>query len=1814
MSLVARVSIEAGPPCFPNAPIPGWSVENVGGFGNGSSELQAQEYKLCSDSSGFGVSDDKVRYVFKGTGGDFLITVRVDDFDAPGIGGLMVREDPQRIDSAFIAIYVQFQSGTGNFVINSSFRPDGGAQASLDVGPVISTGLPVYLRISRSAGVLTSAFSPNGNNYVNHLQAGGPLTDLAASSVTAGLVQSSQNPLVTSTAYLSNPVLVALGNVGYPIDLGDVATGGDGTGTAPPANTGIDERTGDFTTDYFDGPVSMGDAVDDGRNPSPASDSAYIDSVFFIEPGLPGTGAASQVITQSGVRFDSFRSTDGNGTGWNYILKNRNGGVSTPGIQVGGIAIPTGSAVGIHASMGITFDLNALRARHGADRVGCFESFWGMDNCDAGDVNLYAILSSDAGVIAGGSRSFHALPGAGEWVQMEIPATARYLTLATGTNNGGACGHGTFGAARITCSPCPLPSFTDIGSVEPRLVSTTGGTEITLTGKGLGPDYQYVIGGRAVTGIVPLDSSGTQLRGIAPALPAGSYDAQVLLATGGIVACLKDAVDAGAPPSITSVGPRNVSRDGTTSISVHGGNFTTGTRIQIGGRDLASPSFVSSSLITGNAPALAAGESDGPRDVTAQAPTGNAILPAGVVYVTPQCVQIQKVTPSFVSTAGGTPIEITGTCFAAGMVARLDGTPILEQVLVSSTTLRGKSPPLPAGLHAAEIVDAAGAVLAHLDHAVESGSLLRITSVDPRRVARDGTTPVSIHGEGFNAATMIHIGSHPLARPQLASPSLMTGLAPALDAAELDGPRDVVAEGSSGSSALTGGVHYVSPAVKTLTFTERFAPEDLSLTPITMPDGTPATRVRLRGGDISAKAGEPALPVIYRRVALPKGALVVDVEANPATLQTFAPHPDVEWQQPRQPIQAAGRVPRPPIITGGDDGPIYFPPPEPVPLDPSVHSTPAWPREEVSIEDAAEQGEFLVLSCRISPVTWKPAEGTIELRMSLDVHVFYEGGSLPDPAAPIDYRTAMMREEVGSAVVNHDLVPPSDGNAILPPLTLDAWYLIITDNDRWNEDKTPNGDLPPGDMVSEFERLAHWKNQKGIKAAVVTVRDILLGRYGNFSAGSRDLEEVIRKFLRHAKESFNTYWVLIGGDQSIIPARRAPIYLAPLKFASNSTPDRGEAYLDPGTRRIRVQSGSDWLSSTDLTTDPERIVFFHGGTGMAFKRTQAPSDQNPGWSYMTNSSYSQESQYPTPYVIVAGVPLDVQGGVPVPPTDLYLANWVSHIPTDLYYASVNGNWDQNGNGVLGEILGDASIDGVSFAPDFALGRAPLHWTADVGTWVDKVLAYEKYANVPGNFAEKVLLGSTNWWGGALVSAGSKNPPPQGRYFSSNGSTEAHLHFTGAPGTNAYAFALVAYNSENDLLYLPYDRNAGPERLGFHYCTDESYSQVSEYGVNLGKPTEWVLVMGPAAKIHPASYFFDYVLADASALTKEQMKKLFDADFPGLDLKKRYYEDAEDTPDWPSSDLFIMKNDLVAPLNAGANLVSLSGHGLWTGCCGLSGQSILSLTNGNQGGLVYADSCFTGRFEVADSAANYFMLNSKGGGVAWVGNSSYGWIGDDAYELNFWDQLQADRHAGRLLTTKWWITTSVYDKWANYSLHLLGDPEMPLWIGPPGRLNVDYNPCPKPGDNFPVQVADAQNQPIVHASVCVSSDDGLFFDCRWTQSNGNTVFTTSGWPKLPHLQLTVTVQDFMPYEASVDLTGVACASIAYFRGDSNGDAKDDLSDAVYTLNYLFLGGTAPRCLDAADVNDDGKVDISDAIRLLGFLFLGEPAPPGYDPAG
>lgn len=68
-----------------------------------------------------------------------------------------------------------------------------------------------------------------------------------------------------------------------------------------------------------------------------------------------------------------------------------------------------------------------------------------------------------------------------------------------------------------------------------------------------------------------------------------------------------------------------------------------------------------------------------------------------------------------------------------------------------------------------------------------------------------------------------------------------------------------------------------------------------------------------------------------------------------------------------------------------------------------------------------------------------------------------------------------------------------------------------------------------------------------------------------------------------------------------------------------------------------------------------------------------------------------------------------------------------------------------------------------------------------------------------------------------------------------------------------------------------------------------------------------------------------------------------------------------------------------------------------------------------------------------------------------------------------------------------------------------------------------------------------------------------------------------------------------------------AATIFVRGECNGDGSVDISDAVCSLEWLFLGGEAPGCVAATNVNGDATLDISDPVSLLGFLFLGGPGP-------
>ncbi len=93
----------------------------------------------------------------------------------------------------------------------------------------------------------------------------------------------------------------------------------------------------------------------------------------------------------------------------------------------------------------------------------------------------------------------------------------------------------------------------------------------------------------------------------------------------------------------------------------------------------------------------------------------------------------------------------------------------------------------------------------------------------------------------------------------------------------------------------------------------------------------------------------------------------------------------------------------------------------------------------------------------------------------------------------------------------------------------------------------------------------------------------------------------------------------------------------------------------------------------------------------------------------------------------------------------------------------------------------------------------------------------------------------------------------------------------------------------------------------------------------------------------------------------------------------------------------------------------------------------------------------------------------------------------------------------------------------------------------------------------------------------------------------------------------------PASAVASFTVGERTEVPFRRDDPNGDGASDITDAISILNYMFLNGTPPPCLKAADIDANGAVEITDPILFLGYLYLGGEPPRdpcvacGIDPA-
>jgi hypothetical protein len=283
---------------------------------------------------------------------------------------------------------------------------------------------------------------------------------------------------------LRAPALLALWAAAFPaaclgqlteIQLGDLAAGGDGTGTSQPDIIGIHPDTAVLQTAHTNAPIF----INDGSGLQPVDDaiSPFIDSVFIVNK-------AEMTINTSGATF-TFPAEDllSPPETWDAILKDRIGGEDAP-VALAGVTFEHG--VGIHAAAGITFDLDALRQTYGAEAVGEVTAMAGMGDSPSclgnpGMVTTYLILSDDSDILDFAS---HRSSVGGVWLSLPIPEGARFLTLASGAGNGQFyCNAGTFGGAAIT----PVRPITVTRRIPDSLVNGTSATVSLTVTPNLGP-------------------------------------------------------------------------------------------------------------------------------------------------------------------------------------------------------------------------------------------------------------------------------------------------------------------------------------------------------------------------------------------------------------------------------------------------------------------------------------------------------------------------------------------------------------------------------------------------------------------------------------------------------------------------------------------------------------------------------------------------------------------------------------------------------------------------------------------------------------------------------------------------------------------------------------------------------------------------------------------------------------------------------------------------------------------------------------------------------------------------------------------------------------------------------------------------------------------------------------------------------------------------------------------------------------------------------------------------------------------------------
>ena len=232
----------------------------------------------------------------------------------------------------------------------------------------------------------------------------------------------------------------------------------------------------------------------------------------------------------------------------------------------------------------------------------------------------------------------------------------------------------------------------------------------------------------------------------------------------------------------------------------------------------------------------------------------------------------------------------------------------------------------------------------------------------------------------------------------------------------------------------------------------------------------------------------------------------------------------------------------------------------------------------------------------------------------------------------------------------------------------------------------------------------------------------------------------------------------------------------------------------------------------------------------------------------------------------------------------------------------------------------------------------------------------------------------------------------------------------------------------------------------------------------------------------------------------------------------------------------LANTMIA-LNQGTNMINHDGHA-WYNSIGVGAGDYMAAehmdaidSDGRYAAFMYSIGCWSAAFDF-DAVSEHFVTNPDGCGVAWIGNSSYGWGSPGNPTFGYSDVLDRrffgfifDQPAASLgevlsLTKETYIPFAQWEnvyRWHVYDVNLLGDPSFRPYRIYPEAPEVD---CPdmvsSNTTSFPVQISGVAADGL---SLCVS-DQGQEYHRVQLDQSGYSLITFDDAP-VPPVQLTVT---------------------------------------------------------------------------------------------